>query len=103
MRAAAQQQLNTSLVAAGGRAHGIMLQAAHECDRGAAVQRIAWGECQRKAFSSLALGTRFRGREFGCSPIVASSRNTLAIGADGEVITWVRCAVLGHAVWAAAA
>ncbi|KAI7841414.1 hypothetical protein COHA_004809 [Chlorella ohadii] len=34
------------------------------------------------------LGTRFRGREFGCSPIVAASRNTLAIGADGEVITW---------------
>ena len=38
-----------------------------------------------------AAGTRFRGREFGCAPIVASSRNTLAIGADGEVITWVRC------------
>ncbi|PSC75605.1 ultraviolet-B receptor UVR8-like [Micractinium conductrix] len=34
------------------------------------------------------LGTRFRGREFGCSPLVASSRNTLAIDADGSVITW---------------
>lgn len=34
------------------------------------------------------LGTRFRGREFGCSPLVASSRNTLALDADGHAITW---------------
>lgn len=35
------------------------------------------------------LGTRFRGRDFGCTPLVAASRNTLAIDADGNVITWV--------------
>lgn len=35
-------------------------------------------------------GTRFRGREYGCSPLIAGSRNTLAIDADGNVITWVR-------------
>ncbi|KAL4428032.1 hypothetical protein ABPG75_002121 [Micractinium tetrahymenae] len=34
------------------------------------------------------LGTRFRGRDFGCTPLVAASRNTLAIDADGNVITW---------------
>jgi hypothetical protein len=34
-------------------------------------------------------GTRFRGRQFGCSPLVASSRNTLGIDGDGNVITWV--------------
>ena len=36
------------------------------------------------------LGTRFRGREFNVSPLVASSRVTLAIDTDGNVITWVR-------------
>lgn len=35
------------------------------------------------------LGTRFRGRDFNCTPLVAASRNTLAIDADGNVITWV--------------
>ena len=45
------------------------------------------------------LGTRFRGREFGCSPLVASSRNTLAIDADGNVITWVRVCVCVLGWW----
>ncbi|KAI3428794.1 hypothetical protein D9Q98_007613 [Chlorella vulgaris] len=34
------------------------------------------------------LGTRFRGREFGCTPLIAGSRNTIAIDADGNMITW---------------
>ena len=34
------------------------------------------------------LGTRFRGRAYGRSPVVAGSRNTLAIDADGQVLAW---------------
>eukprot|EP00889_Picochlorum_renovo_P001271 jgi/Picre1/28301/NNA_003707.t1 len=34
------------------------------------------------------LGTRFRGRRFGASPIVAGSRNTMAVTADGQVYSW---------------
>lgn len=34
------------------------------------------------------LGTRLRGREFGRAPLVAGSRNTLAISAEGEVYSW---------------
>lgn len=34
------------------------------------------------------LGTRLRGREFARSPIVAGSRNTFALTADGEVLAW---------------
>ena len=34
------------------------------------------------------LGTRFRGREYGRSPLVAGSRNTVALEADGGVLTW---------------
>lgn len=34
------------------------------------------------------LGTRFRGRRFGVSPIVAGSRNTMAVTADGQVYSW---------------
>ncbi|GAB4819656.1 hypothetical protein N2152v2_006702 [Parachlorella kessleri] len=33
------------------------------------------------------LGTRFRGRDFGRVPLVAGSRNTLAIDAEGQVMT----------------
>ncbi|KAK9838506.1 hypothetical protein WJX81_003780 [Elliptochloris bilobata] len=34
------------------------------------------------------LGTRFRGREFLRAPLVAGSRNTLAIDSEGQVLSW---------------
>mmetsp|Transcript_5358 Transcript_5358/g.15331 ORF Transcript_5358/g.15331 Transcript_5358/m.15331 type:complete len:664 (+) Transcript_5358:598-2589(+) len=40
-----------------------------------------------KVIESL-LGTRLRGREFGASPLVGGSRNTMAIDADGQLLAW---------------
>jgi len=34
------------------------------------------------------LGTKFRGRAFAHTPIVAGSRNTMAVTADGQVYSW---------------
>ena len=34
------------------------------------------------------LGTKFRGRTFAHSPIVAGSRNTMVVTADGQVYSW---------------
>lgn len=34
------------------------------------------------------LGIRFRGRDFGKSPLIGGSRNTLAIDADGQLWSW---------------
>ena len=44
------------------------------------------------------LGTRFSGRDFRRSPLVAGSRNTLAIDADGNVLAfgWNARGSLGH-------
>ena len=47
------------------------------------------------------LGTRFRGREFGRAPLVAGSRGSLAIDAEGRLLSWGWNArgTLGHGDW----
>ena len=47
------------------------------------------------------LGTRFRGREFGRTPLVAGSRGSLAIDAEGRLLSWGWNArgTLGHGDW----
>ena len=44
------------------------------------------------------LGTRLRGRAFARTPLIAGSRNSMAISADGDVFTWGwnSRATLGH-------
>ena len=44
------------------------------------------------------LGTRYRGKTFGRSPLVAGSRNTMVVTADGQVYSWGwnDRATLGH-------